>query len=82
MAGAARRRDGAAGKGPVVESSTLRRVSYSGAARVLTLTFTSGRIYAYYDVPPRIHAGLMRADSKGRYFNRHIRPRFAYRCLR
>jgi hypothetical protein len=65
-----------------VDSSTLLRVGYRPDSAILELTFTTGRVYQYLDVPPRIHAGLMRAESKGRYFNRHIRPRFAYRRLR
>lgn len=77
---------------PMVESTTLSRVSYSpaggrggdgsGGRGILRLTFKTGKIYDYFDVPPRIHAGLMRAESKGRYFNRHIRPRFIYRRVR
>jgi len=65
-----------------VDSSTLLRVGYRPDSATLELTFTTGKVYQYLDVPPRIHAGLMRAESKGRYFNRHIRPRFAYRRVR
>lgn len=65
-----------------VDSSTLRRVGYRPDSATLRLTFTTGKVYDYFDVPPRIHAGLMRAESKGGYFNRHIRPRFAYRRVR
>lgn len=66
----------------LVDSSTLLRVGYAKDSGILELTFVGGRVYQYLDVPPRIHAGLMRAESKGRYFNRHVRPRFAYRRLR
>ena len=65
-----------------VDSSTLLRVGYRPDSATLELTFTTGKVYQYLEVPPRIHAGLMRAESKGRYFNRHIRPRFAYRRVR
>lgn len=62
-----------------VESSTLSRVGYARRTAILRLTFATGKVYEYFDVPARIHAGLMRAESKGGYFNRHIRPHFAYR---
>ncbi len=59
-------------------SSVIRSVSYDPAGRALTVRFVSGRVYVYADVPARVVAGLRKADSKGRYFNAHIRN--AYRC--
>lgn len=73
-------RDG--GQEQVLGSTTLRRVSYLRERRMLRLTFATGKIYEYFEVPPQIHAALMAAGSKGGYFNRYIRPRFAYRRVR
>lgn len=58
-----------------VESSVIDAVGYT---RVLEIHFDSGRIYQYYDVPDDIYEGMMAAESKGRYFNAHIRDQFPY----
>ena len=58
-----------------VESSVIGAV---GHTRVLEIEFASGRIYQYFDVPEEIHRDLLASDSKGRYFNSHIRGRYDY----
>ncbi len=58
-----------------VESTVIGAVGYS---RVLEIRFESGRIYQYYDVPEDVYQGMLDADSKGKYFNSHIRGKFVY----
>jgi hypothetical protein len=64
-----------------VTSQTLRLVGYDAADRVLQLTFCNGGTYRYDGVPPRLAAGLLRAPSKGRFFQQRIRGHFPYRRL-
>ena len=45
---------------------------------VLELEFRSGAVYRYFGIPPHTFEELLRAQSKGGYFNSHIRNRFAY----
>jgi len=61
-----------------VESTTLAKVAYDPSGQLLWLEFRSRAVYCYIDVPPVVHQGLMAAPSKGAYFNRNIRGRFAY----
>jgi hypothetical protein len=61
-----------------VESTTLSRIAYDDTRNLLRLEFGSGAIYQYFDVPAAVYADLLRATSKGIYFNRMIRGRFAY----
>jgi hypothetical protein len=61
-----------------VESTTLSRAGYSRGDAILELVFRSGEVYRYFDVPVEIYEGLLRADSKGGYFNDHIRNMFRY----
>jgi hypothetical protein len=61
-----------------VESSTLRAFAYDGGRGILQLEFLSRAIYHYYGVPAAVHEALLGAPSKGSYFNRVIRGRFAY----
>jgi len=60
----------------VVASTALSTVAYDDAAGILQLEFRSGAVYRYFDVPAEIQQGLLRAASKGRYFNEQIREHF------
>ena len=62
-----------------VDSSTLRNVAYDDDKKALFLTFTSGSLYEYADVPPGVVQELLLAPSKGRYFNEHIKTRYPFR---
>jgi lysyl-tRNA synthetase class 2 len=60
-------------------STAIRDYDYDAATARLTVTFVSGRIYVYEDVPAVIAANFDSAGSKGRFFNAHIRDRYRYR---
>ena len=64
-----------------VHSSNLAAVGYSFGGR-LTIEFHSGGLYQYWQVPPSVYAGLMRAESHGKYFHAWIKNRYPYRRLR
>lgn len=63
-----------------VESTALEDVAY-GQRPTLTIRFRNGRTYEYYGVPEQLYTGLIAADSKGRFFNAHIRNRFPYQQI-
>lgn len=63
-------------------SSVLQSCAYDRDHSRLTITFVSGRIYEYYLVPPSVAFALQRAQSKGSYFNKFIRGRYACREIR
>jgi hypothetical protein len=65
-----------------VKSSELRWVGYEESALLLEVEFHSGEVYRYFDVPARLVLKLLRADSIGRFFNAHIRPKFAFEKVR
>ena len=56
-------------------SSLLVSMQYSPQA-TLDLEFRSGAVHRYFTVPRAIVEGLRSAESKGAYFNRHIKDRF------
>jgi lysyl-tRNA synthetase class 2 len=60
-----------------VPSSAIRRFDYDGAAETLDVTFVSGRRYRYFGVSAEVVQGLQTAPSQGRFFNLHVRDRFA-----
>lgn len=61
-----------------VASTALATVTYDDAGRILQLEFCGGAVYRYFSVPVEMHEGLLRASSKGRYFNEQIRDRFRH----
>lgn len=62
-------------------SSAIRHLIYDPVTRELRVTFTSGRRYAYAQVPPEVYTAFSGAASRGAFFNHLIRDRFAYREL-
>ena len=63
---------------PLVTSEAVAQIEYDAAARTLFVRFTSGEWYAYFNVPAESHADFVAADSKGRFFQDHIRDRYAF----
>lgn len=62
-----------------VDSSAIAVVEY-GAGQRLDIELTNGRVYRYFDVPRDVYEAFMAAESKGRFYNDHIRD--AYLCER
>jgi lysyl-tRNA synthetase class 2 len=60
-------------------STVIREHRYDRGTSRLTITFVTGRIYVYEDVPPTVIAEFEAASSKGRFFNAHIRDGYRYR---
>jgi KTSC domain len=56
----------------------MRSVGYQPQSRILEIEFDSGTVYQYLGVPARIYAQLLKAESKGRYFNSEIRETYPY----
>ena len=63
-----------------VVSSLLASMAYSIEA-ILDLEFRSGAIDRYFAVPPAVVEGPIAAESKGAYFNHHVRDCFRYQRL-
>ena len=61
-----------------VESSTLATIAYNRTRELLQLEFNSRALYQYFGVPAAVHEALLRAPSKGSYFNQAIRGKFPY----
>jgi hypothetical protein len=59
-------------------SSVIRRFSYEEPQRRLRVTFTSGDVYDYFDVPPDLPEDWKAAFSKGQFFAERVRDRFDY----
>jgi hypothetical protein len=62
-----------------VESSLIRSVGYDLDSSILEVEFAEeGRTYEYYDVPLSVYQELMEAESKGSYFNDHVKDVYPF----
>lgn len=60
-------------------SNVIEDFEYEEELARLTVTFTTGRIYEYFMVPPYVAASFQAAFSKGTYFNTKIRDHYSFR---
>ena len=60
-------------------STVIRRFDYAPERRELLIEFTTGRRYAYADVPEEEVQAMRAAFAKGRHFNARIRDRYKAR---
>jgi hypothetical protein len=61
-----------------MNSSLLEAAAYHEQIALLEVAFRSGAFYRYFGVPASTYHELLRSESKGQYFNAHIRNRFDY----
>jgi lysyl-tRNA synthetase class 2 len=62
-------------------SSAIRDIRYNAEREQMQVTFVSGRVYVYLNVPESVHIAFTTSGSKGTFFNRFVRDRFRYREL-
>ena len=60
-------------------STVIRNYLYDAANGELWITFVTGRRYVYAAVPQAVFDAFKAAPSRGAFFNREIRDRYAYR---
>lgn len=64
-----------------VLSSFIHALGYNPAQRTVIVEFKRGSVYQYRDVSAHTFARWLKAPSKGQYYHRNIRNRFACRRL-
>lgn len=62
-------------------SSAIRDTSYDEKTKEMRVTFVSGRVYVYDEVPLVIYNAFCNAPSKGAFFNVAIRGRYHFHEL-
>jgi hypothetical protein len=59
-------------------SSVIADIKYIPRTGTLRITFVSGVIYDYKNVPEEIYHALKTSYSKGSYLNRSIKKQYAF----
>lgn len=62
-------------------STVVEHIDYDAAMLQLKITFLSGAIYVYYDVPQIVFDRFEKYKSKGTFLNRVIKNKFRYERL-
>ncbi|MEW6146336.1 MAG: KTSC domain-containing protein [Thermodesulfobacteriota bacterium] len=61
-----------------VVSSVINSIGYCLESRALEIEFQSGAVYRFVDVPKETFEDFLKAESKGSFFNKHVRSLFAF----
>jgi hypothetical protein len=56
-----------------ITSTALRSAGYDERAQALEVEFVHGGVYRYLGVPRDIFDGLLAAESRGTYFDEHVK---------
>ncbi len=59
-------------------SEVIKDFRYDDQSRTLFIAFQSGELYAYAGVEPETWAAMKRSVSRGRFFMKHVRGRYAF----
>lgn len=59
-------------------SSNIQKLRYNSNIQTLEVTFQSGRVYQYFDVPLNVWNDFKSAESKGSFLNKNIKGYYRY----
>jgi len=65
----------------VVKSSNIHSLEYIPEEKELTIEFNSGGVYVYRKVPKDVYDSFLEADSKGKFFFKHIKKNYDFERL-
>ena len=60
-----------------VESSNIKEIGYEDKTEMLRVTFKTDKSYEYYGVPQLVWQAFKTAESKGKFFHKNIREKYA-----
>ena len=59
-------------------STAISSMNYDPGTATLKITFVTGKIYDYKNVPEEIYYALKTSSSKGIYFNKYIKDKYLF----
>lgn len=59
-------------------STVVKHMDYDVHEHILRVTYVSGLVYNYLDVPEMMYERMKAAKSKGTFLNRHIKGKYDY----
>ena len=65
----------------IMPSTVIDHFSYDSDKNCLIITFLSGNVYSYKDVPEKVYKQMKASQSKGKYFNHIIKDKYSFEKL-
>jgi hypothetical protein len=62
-------------------STVIRKFYYDSRKGRLYVTFLSGKVYAYLNVPESVYEEMKGAFSKGKFLNEYIKGKYEFRAM-
>ncbi|MEO6632192.1 MAG: KTSC domain-containing protein [Mucilaginibacter sp.] len=63
-------------------SSVVAAMKYNESEATLRITYTSGKVYDYKNVPPEVFEEMNEADSKGTFLNYQVKGRYKFKKVK
>jgi len=63
-------------------STVISTINYDADTSTLRITFVSGLIYDYKNVPEEIYYALKTSGAKGIYLNQHIKGKYPFEKIK
>lgn len=63
-------------------SSVILKYKYDVTGKALEITFVSGAVYMYKEIPSTVFERFRLAKSKGIFFNKYIKPKFTFERIK
>lgn len=63
-------------------SSVVAAFKYNPAHHILRITYVSGKVYDYKNVPETVYNEMKEASSKGTFLNNVIKRNYAFKKVR
>jgi hypothetical protein len=63
-------------------STVISEMNYDAATATMRITFVSGMIYEYKDVPEEIYIAMKTSGAKGIYLNRNIKGKYPFEKIK
>jgi hypothetical protein len=63
---------------PDMPSSVVQHMHYNPVSKTLTITYVSGNVYNYLEVPETMFKKMKAASSKGEFLNQKIKGKYAF----
>ena len=59
-------------------STVVSKMEYDPLKEILTVTFVSGMVYVYKNVPESEYNAMRTSGAKGIYLNKHIKGKYEF----
>lgn len=64
-----------------IKSTNLKKSEYDTETKKMTVTFNSGSVYEYNEIPHQLYTQFRMSESQGKFFSSKIAKTFKYKKI-